>query len=64
MPLLFSDSHVLYCWSVKNMKERLPLVAFTMGVMNCWRKPSFSSDGQKYWKKLITRPLMCEPSKS
>ena len=48
--------------AVKNVFEGPFLlfdVAFTMGVMKHRRKPGISSkEGQKWWRQLISRPLM------
>ena len=36
-------------------------VALTMGVMKHRRKPGISrSEGQKWWRQLMSRPLMCD----
>jgi hypothetical protein len=52
--------HAWYSGSVKNEMALLadvPLTALTMGVMNSRRNPgSASSVGQKWCRKLITRP--------
>ena len=38
-------------------------ITLTMGVMKHCKNPSIaSSDGQNVWKKLMTRPLMCDPT--
>ena len=37
-------------------------LTLTMGVMNSSRKVCLRRDGQLWWKKLISRPLMWEPS--
>lgn len=53
--------------SIKTWNDKLNIsldnhYTFTIGVMNSSRKVCFSRDGQLWWKKLIRRPFMWDPS--
>lgn len=54
---LFPISDVTGCQS-----QVVGLFTLMMGVMNSSRKLWRSNDGQLWWMKLISRPLMWEPS--